>query len=150
MGAYALTHRDSFEWKQAALWAAGGAIVGGTLGAGAEWVAGAIGTAKAASTATITILWLEQQAQRVQHIMDPKHAWDRLIQLSGNVMRDYQTIQPYLQEVIMSGQRTQRATTEAGIVWEFVKTINGQEIVVTGIELATKAFQIADAWIKTR
>ena len=49
-GAYAITHRDNFDWREAALWTAGGAVVGATFGAGAQWVAGALG-AKAAVTA---------------------------------------------------------------------------------------------------
>jgi hypothetical protein len=49
-GAYALTHRDNFQWQEAALWTAGGAVVGATFGAGAQWVAGALG-AEAAVTA---------------------------------------------------------------------------------------------------
>jgi RHS repeat-associated protein len=48
--AYAITHRENFDWREAALWTAGGAVVGGTLGAGAQWVAGALGT-KAIATA---------------------------------------------------------------------------------------------------
>ncbi len=49
-GAYAITHRDDFSWREAALWTAGGAVVGATFGAGAQWVAGALG-AEAAVTA---------------------------------------------------------------------------------------------------
>jgi RHS repeat-associated protein len=41
LGAYVFTHRESFDWREAALWTAGGAVVGATLGAGAQWVAGA-------------------------------------------------------------------------------------------------------------
>ena len=51
-GAYALTHRDNFNWQEAALWTAGGAVIGGTFGAGAQWVAGALGTKAAAAAAT--------------------------------------------------------------------------------------------------
>ncbi|MCX7682628.1 MAG: putative toxin, partial [Anaerolineae bacterium] len=51
-GAYALTHRENFSWGEAALWTAGGAVVGATFGAGAQWVAGALGTQAAATAAT--------------------------------------------------------------------------------------------------
>ncbi|MBM3150473.1 MAG: RHS repeat-associated core domain-containing protein, partial [Chloroflexi bacterium] len=51
-GAYALTHRDNFSWGEAALWTAGGAVVGATFGAGAQLVAGALGTQAAATAAT--------------------------------------------------------------------------------------------------
>jgi len=43
-GAYAITHREDFDWREAALWTAGGAVIGGTFGAGAQWVAGALAT----------------------------------------------------------------------------------------------------------
>ncbi len=49
-GAYAITHRDDFSWREAALWTASGAVVGATFGAGAQWVAGALST-EAAVTA---------------------------------------------------------------------------------------------------
>jgi RHS repeat-associated protein len=51
-GAYALTHRDNFDWGQAALWTGGGALAGVTLGAGAQWVAGALATKTAATAGT--------------------------------------------------------------------------------------------------
>lgn len=41
-GVYWATHRDDFRWTEAAAWTAGGAIIGATLGAGAE-LAGAFG-----------------------------------------------------------------------------------------------------------
>ena len=49
-GAYALTHQDNFDWKQAALWTGGGALIGATLGGATELVVGAI-SAEAAVTA---------------------------------------------------------------------------------------------------
>lgn len=43
LGSYYLSHQDNFNWQEAALWTGGGAVVGATFGAGAEWVAGAMG-----------------------------------------------------------------------------------------------------------
>jgi RHS repeat-associated protein len=118
-GAYAITHRESFDWREAALWTAGGVVVGATFGAGAQWVAGALGTEAAVTAGTAattagaaasspagqrTILWLEEQLPRVEHIMTPKHAWDQLIPLSGNILQDYRAIQPYIEYVIQTGQ----------------------------------------------
>ncbi len=51
-GAYALTHQDNFDWGQAALWTAGGAVVGASFGAGAQWVAGALRTEAAVPAVT--------------------------------------------------------------------------------------------------
>jgi hypothetical protein len=70
-GAYALTHRDNFNWQEAALWTAGGAVIGGTFGAGAQWVAGALGTKAAAAAATAakaTSPWALPSLQRGQFI----------------------------------------------------------------------------------
>jgi hypothetical protein len=119
LGAYVFTHRESFDWREAALWTAGGVVVGATFGAGAQWVAGALGTEAAVTAGTAattagaaasspagqrTILWLEEQLPRVEHIMTPKHAWDQLIPLSGNILQDYRAIQPYIEYVIQTGQ----------------------------------------------
>jgi len=70
-GAYALTHRDNFSWGEAALWTAGGAVVGATFGAGAQLVAGALGTqaaATAATAATTASPWALPALQRGQAI----------------------------------------------------------------------------------
>ncbi|MFZ1404345.1 MAG: polymorphic toxin type 35 domain-containing protein, partial [Anaerolineae bacterium] len=159
-GAYALTHQDNFDWGQAALWTGGGAVVGATFGAGAQWVAGALTAEAAAATGTAattagvaassptgqrTILWLENQLPRVQHIMAQKHAWDKLVNLGGNLQQDYQAVQPYLSQVVQTGERT---IMEGGSV-QYRAFINGQEVIVRGIELANGAFQIADAFVKT-
>jgi|GEM_PF-1892942 len=50
--AYALTHQDNFNWKEAALWTGGGTVVGATFGAGAQFVAGALGTQAAVAAGT--------------------------------------------------------------------------------------------------
>jgi len=52
LGAYALTHQDNFNWKDAALWTGGGAVVGATFGAGAQFVAGTLGTQAAVAAGT--------------------------------------------------------------------------------------------------
>ncbi len=72
--AYALTHRDNFQWREAALWTAGGAVVGATFGAGAQWVAGALGAeaavtaGTAATTAAAVSPWTLPALQRGQAI----------------------------------------------------------------------------------
>ncbi len=165
--AYALTHQDNFDWGQAALWTAGGAVVGGTLGAGAQWVAGTLGATEAATTAGAavttagatasspagqrTILWLEEQLPRVQHIMAQKHAWDRLVTLSGNKMQDYRTIQPFLRQAIESASRPEfKGMTDQGQrILEFISIVNGETIVVRVVELGENLYQISNAYVKT-
>ncbi|WP_029215379.1 RHS repeat-associated core domain-containing protein [Kallotenue papyrolyticum] len=69
---YALTHRGDFNWKHAALYAAGGAVVGATLGAGAHAAAGfiaragAVGAAGATATAAQNVVKFDWK--RVDHI----------------------------------------------------------------------------------
>ena len=167
LGAYALTHQDNFDWKQAALWVGGGALIGATLGGATELVVGAIGAQAAATTvgaaATTagavagsptgrrTILWLENQLPRVQHIMAQKHAWDRLVNLSGNLQQDYQAVQPYIQKAIDSGiMRTIGVNDKGQQVVSFLATINGQKILVQAIQIAEAVFQIGDAWVVTK
>jgi hypothetical protein len=96
-----------------------------------------------------TIYWLENQIFRVQHIMDSKHAWDRLVALSGNLLQDYRAIQPYLTQVMNTPGR-QIDTSTIGPVLEFTGIINGQEIIVHAIQIADNVFQITDAWIRIR
>ena len=77
--------------------------------------------------------------------MAQKHAWDKLVNLGGNLQQDYQAVQPYLSQVVQTGERT---IMEGGSV-QYRAFINGQEVIVRGIELANGAFQIADAFVKT-
>jgi hypothetical protein len=165
-GTYAITHQDNFEWRQAALWTVGGVVVGATFGAGAQWVAGALGTEAAVTAGTAattagaaasspagqrTILWLEEQLPRVEHIMAPKHAWDRLINLSGNALQDYRAIQPYIQQAINVGTMNQIGVNKQGqAIVELVATINGQQILVQAVQIAANVFKIGDAWVITR
>lgn len=152
---------------QAALWTAGGVAVGATFGAGAQWVATSLGATEAATTAGAavttagaaasspagqrTILWLEEQLPKVEHIMAQKHAWDRLINLSGNALQDYRAIQPYIQQAINVGTMNQTGVNAKGqAIVEFVATINGQQILVQAVQIAENVFKIDDAWVITR
>lgn len=163
-GAYALTHQDNFDWKQAALWTGGGALIGATLGGATEVVAGAIGAQAAVTAGTTaattgaaaassptgqrTILWLENQLPRVQHIMAQKHAWDKLVSLSGNLQQDYQVVQPLIKQAIDSGTMRSMGTNNQGQqIVEFITKINGEQVVVRAIQTAANVFQMSDAWV---
>jgi hypothetical protein len=98
-----------------------------------------------------TILWLEEQANRVGHIMDSKHAWDRLINPSGNLLDDYRAVQPYIQQAINSGTGTPLpASSPLGTVMQYVATINGQQVVVQAVQLANGTIQVTNAWVQTQ
>lgn len=76
--------------------------------------------------------------------MDQKHAWDKLVNLSGNPQQDYQAVQPFIRQAIECGVRA----VENGVV-VYRTMIQGQEIVVRGRELANGAFEISNAFIQT-
>jgi hypothetical protein len=107
-------------------------------------VATTAGAAASSPSGQRTILWLEEQLPRVEHIMAPKHAWDRLIHLSGNALQDYRAIQPILRQVIETGVRK----VEPHYI-EYRAIIQGQEIVVRVRELANGALEISNAFIQT-
>jgi len=96
------------------------------------------------------IQWMEQQLNRVGHIMDPKHAWDQLTKMGSDLLTNYKAVQPYIQQAIDSGSGTQISDSTLGPVMEYVATIEGQQVVVRGIQLADGAIQITDAWVKTK
>lgn len=130
------------------MYAAGGAVVGATLGAGAQAAAGLIaraGAAGAAGTAGPTIHFLSNQLNRVNHIMQSKHNWNKLIQLSGDVQRDYQAIQPYLKQAMSTQGRQLGTTSQRYSILEFTATLRGQQVVVRAIEIAKNTLQITDA-----
>jgi hypothetical protein len=124
--------------------------VAGALGAEAAVTAGTAATTAGAAASSPagqrTILWLEEQLPRVEHIMAPKHAWDRLINLSGNVLQDYRAIQPILRQVIETGVRIPDPN---GMFVEYRALIQGQDVVVRVRELANGALEISNAFIQT-
>ena len=122
----------------------GGLIAGGTAAVTAELMDGDADEA-------LVIRWMEDQSRRVDHIMQSGHAWDRLVDLSGNNLQDYQSIQPYIQQAVQSGAGRELGTTSPlGIVMEYVLTISGEEVIVHGVQVSETVFQISDAWVNTR
>jgi hypothetical protein len=137
-----------------------------SLSVALKWAVGAWGTrvamtTRAATSATgmalrspaeaRTILWLEEEFTRVKHIMAPKHAWDRLINLSGNALQDYRAIQPFLQQVIESGSKPEviGMTRQGQRILQFVGKIKGETVVVRVIELSENLYKISNAFVKT-
>ena len=77
----------------------------------------------AAHVAKRTIDFLADNANTVNHIMQPKHAWNRLINLGGNRAQDYQAIQPYLQQAVDNGLRTLLSSGSNVTAIQYVYTI---------------------------
>jgi len=73
LGAYAITHRDDFQWGEAAVWAGGGALIGAGLGAVAPSVIAALGPGVSSSIATVSAgvnVWAMNWAARGAAIED--------------------------------------------------------------------------------
>ena len=81
--------------------------------------------------------------------MAEKHAWNLLVDLSGDSADDYKAIQPVLQQVILNGS-TKVEMTKYGPVVVKTLVVNGQTVIVKGREISEALFVITDAWIKTR
>jgi hypothetical protein len=100
----------------------------------------------------LTIDFLENQVNRVNHIMAERHAWNLITSnLTGNALDDYRIIQPYLRQVMnTTGQLIPNSTSPLGPVYQFTDTINGQQVIVNAVKIAEGVLQITDAWVKTR
>jgi hypothetical protein len=100
------------------------------------------------ATGNTVINFLSNQINRVRHIMQSKHGWDRLTTLSGDLSKDYKAIQPYIQQTINNGVVKQITTTFQGNpVFQYEATINGQVVVVNAVTLANGVIQVTDAWV---
>jgi len=95
--------------------------------------------------------FVSNQYNKVSHIMQSKHAWDKIITLTGDISKDYQAIQPYLQRAINNGPIQQIATTPEGYgVYQYMIKINGQVIIVNAVKLANDVILIVDAWVNSK
>lgn len=96
-GAYALTHRENFDWREAALWTAGGAVVGATFGAGAQWVAGALGAKAAATAATAaTTAGAAASSPAGQRVLLNAATWQQAEQMLSQYLGVAKNYQPFL------------------------------------------------------
>ena len=82
--------------------------------------------------------------------MAAKHAWDRIVPLSGDALQDYRAIQPYLEQVIRSGTVKREGTTPKGPLLRFTATVKGEQVVVYVIQRGNTVFEMSDAWVQTR
>ena len=141
-----------WDWGQALFWGGVGTVMGAGIGGGIYggwWVGVQLGWW--GPTVGPTILWLEQNVNRVRHIMAPKHAWNRLVTLPGNLLEDYRAVQPIIQQVLrnVSEPRVLGVNDLGQRVLEFVGTVNGETVVVRVIETSENVYQISNAFVKT-
>jgi RHS repeat-associated protein len=122
-----------------------GSWAGSQLSRFGQWIGG---LSRATTATGPTINFLENQLNRVNHILQGKHNWDKLVQLSGNAQQDYKAIQPLLSQA-MSTAGTQISTNPQGqAIMEFTTTIKGHQVVVRALQIAQDVYQITDAWVK--
>jgi hypothetical protein len=102
-------------------------------------------------TGKAVIDFVSNQINKVSHIMQPKHAWDRLTTLTGEISKDYQAIQSYIQQAIDKGTVNQITTTaQENPVFQYETTINGQVVIVKAVTLSNGVIQVTDSWVKTK
>ncbi len=106
--------------------------------------------AQGRSGGAVSIDWLEHDPNRVHHIMAAKHAWNRIVRLSGDMLQDYRAVQPYIEQVIRSGTVEVADTTPKGPLVKFTATVKGEQAVVTVIQIGNNVFEISNAWVQTR
>jgi RHS repeat-associated protein len=116
-----------------------------------RWIQQALGSTapNLPGPAQRTIDWLEDQPLRVSHIMAEEHAWERLGNLSGDMLQDYRAIQPYLAQVMSTTGRHFTTTDQGEQVLQFVATIKGEQVLVRATQLANDVLRITNAWVVT-
>ena len=166
---YVVKHDSGdFQWRDAARWAAGGFVIGGTLGAAAPVVAALLLTPTAAGTAVTTavtaasspvgqraIQWTNDFSKggRVYHIVgQPSHssAWNQIVKLSGDLKQDYKTIQPFAEIAIRTGKGELEVLEDGQRIWTFLAEIEGKTIEVHAREAAEEVIEIVDAFVRTK
>lgn len=59
--------------------------------------------------------------------MEPNHLWNRLVNISGDLLSDYRSVQLYIQQVINTGTTQQLGVNRLGqIIIQYSATINGE------------------------
>jgi tetratricopeptide (TPR) repeat protein len=89
------------------------------------------------------------------HVMQPKHAWDKVLKLSGNVEEDFKKVALLLEkESIFSKEcflRSKEFSQGKIIRSDYQKTINGQKIqAVFETYVETNQTFLQDAWVITK
>jgi hypothetical protein len=104
-----------------------------------------------------TVDFDEENTDRTIHTMDIDHAWDVLVELTGNPTDDYKLVQPFIQKAVDKGTRRNLGPAKTGIgqPCEFNYTVPSDEtlslkdekISVKGIMLENGTFKVGDAWV---
>ena len=84
-------------------------------------------------------------SKSIDHIMDAKHAWDKVVSTTN-----WNNVQGVIQNVMQKGTSTIiNTTSNGGTVYEAIKTINSQTVVVR-YAIIDGVIKISDAWVKTK
>jgi hypothetical protein len=162
---YSQVKYGEVRWQNVAAGAAIGGVVGLTGGAATGAIfagsatastgavltgmgiagAGAAGGGGALAAKQITDAISRVSSQSVNHIMDVKHAWDRVV---SNV--NWSSVQGVIQNTIQKGTSTIiNSTSNGGVVYEAIQKVNSQTVVVR-YAIIDGVIKISDAWVKTK
>ncbi|MEM7538996.1 MAG: polymorphic toxin type 35 domain-containing protein, partial [Chloroflexota bacterium] len=127
------------------------AVPGVPGGAGAAIKSTRVAKASVVGRIINKIDFLQNDLNKVHHIMQSKHEWGRLVELTGDQAKDYKNIQRFLQDAIDAGTSQKINQTKTGqSVLKFTRTISDETVEVIAVKTGTNEFKISDAWVKTR
>lgn len=92
----------------------------------------------------------------IPHVMQPKHAWDRLIKLTGNKELDFGKVVEILEreQVVSEPYIFRRKSIDKATHlerWEYRKMIEGELVeVICDKNIHTGSIKVKDSWVKTR
>ena len=99
-----------------------------------------------------------QNSNVAAHVMQKKHAWDRVVQITGNTENDFKNVLQFLEtNKILEGKRNHigrfpfKSSNPKIDRFLFEMSVNGEIVQAEFIEyISTKEFYLNDTWIKTR
>lgn len=162
---YSQVKYGEVRWQNVTAGAAIGGVIGLTGGAAAAYVVA--GSATASTGAVMTGLGIagsttavgagalgankilqsisNVSSKSIDHIMDAKHAWDKVVSTTN-----WNSVQGVILNVMQKGTSTIiNTTSNGGTVYEAIKTINSQTVVVR-YAIIDNIIKISDAWVKTK
>jgi tetratricopeptide (TPR) repeat protein len=96
---------------------------------------------------------LVQNRNKQIHIMQPKHAWDKLIKLTGNIEEDCKNVVKLLEDhqIFLEKYRVKSRNIENFIRYDHKMQINGYEVnAIFNHNIETGQIFLNDAWVITK
>lgn len=94
---------------------------------------------------------IAQDGNKIPHVMQKKHAWDRLINLTGNQVEDFSKVIALLEENnILKNVKTAETTTKGLKIIRCEMVIQENIVEAHFVEYSTKEIFLTNAYVKTR